>query len=355
MTKKSFKFIIIALSLVFVSLVFTEYKSRWNESDSDDISQQSLIRISPSSLMLTLDDETLPFYIFELPITGLEDVSLESYDMILVNEDTVNGLENGASHLLHSGKIIYYSNPKITNEEIAQKLSIPKNYISVVNPYEKIATVIYKANHSIIFADMYQTNAIEDAEIPMDISLQNGLITGLKSALELREADDALQIVDLKMLNCYVGQSKKITMTIAHNTYPKGKWIVNGKQQDVWDAAGIATLNPVSSYAIGEYTVRMHVNIVGHTMLEFSDPGISTGRSFNPPNQTYFSSLGDDNSEVRDWFITPNSKIKGQAITIAPEIRATSANATGLRGSFTKLTYQYDKTTNWTLDAGSWF
>jgi len=161
-------------------------------------------------------------------------------------------------------------------------------------------------------------------------------------------------------------------MTITHTIHRKGQWIVNGANQEVWDSTGFTRLDPVPNYAILGYTVRMHSNIVGHKLLEFSTLpntelsqnisisigseglGGTTGWQFNPMSQTYFSSMGDDSQQVRDWKVVANSIINGETRVTAPGIRVTSGNGIGQRGSFTKLTYPIGNS-NWILEAGTWF
>lgn len=94
---------------------------------------------------------------------------LESADVITIDYQNLQDIEDCAKALVDDGKIICIYAPEASNEEIADRLSIPRNAEYAYNPYVLAATYIYEVagsyvigNDWLIPAVVATTNIAED-------------------------------------------------------------------------------------------------------------------------------------------------------------------------------------------------
>lgn len=356
---------------------------------------------------------------------------IENAVIITVSYDSLGDISDQAKSFIDNGKILYITSPQESLESIAESLSIPKqgtsvyndsaalfaysiykvdegnyafqqHYALIENPIETLKENLYSqksASLTVKDAQTFQTSCLLDSDLAA-MYTDNALKGAYESAISTIEMTNSIEnstvqtrsasvpstgqpIVDTAMLYVYDRNSRYFGyLNGTQWIYPKGKYSVDGKSQYVFTVISDVYANPTPGFCVSQYKVRMHCNIVGHTLLEAASlpsgasamSTITLGASFGatgPSASASFSTSWQYNPEsqlinrvspeprVMDWYVTTVSPQAGKSYDVAPGLQVATENSVGSRGTFTTMycdgdLFGFFAQTN-QIEFGTWF
>lgn len=373
----------------------------------------SLTGVSEDKVILTLDENTSS----DLIATA---------DVLVVAYEDLNLIESNAKEIVDTGKMLYITSPQVSAEDIAVRLTIPKEGISSYNEQTLVAYSIYKVeglyvyqNHYVAVGEVVNENKLskqtdklrslssddKNQEVPLPAAGESNfnLVNTIQrnDATELKMITDGIDVaiesmsttieqVDDEVHNKYdvgkivpfstswpstaVSRMYVDTLNVYDNNgksygylkgtvkvYDVGRVLVNNISQLVYNVISRVEVYPLSNIKVKQYKVRIHCNIVGHTMLETTtlpsginySQGVSlqgtfnksdgaggsisynTSWTYNPESQKINRSSPQD--KVVDWTAETVSATEGKSYDIAPGMTIASVGQTGQRGAFSKI------------------
>ena len=316
--------------------------------------------------------------------------------IVVVPEDQLVTVKDYAKNLVDDGKILYIQDTSQNKEALANYFSIPKATRSVYNNMPHIAATIYKASDCYVFSYIYvQIDASNSETSNCSYSLANAqeiipIEDGLASARDLyEEANHAPSLVNVAkgipsganeiysdVVRIYGPNSSYLgDGIVTQYLYKKGNGIVNGQQMYIFDTVTSFKGAPNSDKYLQSYQGRLHCNISGHTLIDYSilpsntsststvqvsGGGLSGGTSwtFTPDSQIITTNASPSNNYV-DYFGSPQVIRYGHSWEMLPGIRAATSNGAGSRGAFSKLTIPvlgiFGQVGSYDIEVGGWF
>lgn len=374
------------------------------------------------SLALSIILTILPSYATEgnkkIPVrvdySSASQQEISKANIVVVDYTSLSDISSYAKDIIDSGKMLYIVAPQESLEDIAKDLSIPKRGISA---YNDVATLFaysiynigednYAFQHHYILSDepsgdvnsnsstskssqdlspitkeqtsFQSANIIANDNVNLQSYIENNLLGAYESALSTTQTtlstknvvDPKMRamppaggspIIDTEILNVYGTFNNYLGyLSGTQWIYTEGKCIVDGKLQDIFNVISSVSAHPSATTKVTEYKVRMHCNIVGHTLLDsVSIPsgisktvslsvGTSLGSSgssvtggygiswqYNPESQIIKKS--SPTPRVIDWKATPVSPGYNDDYKIMPGIQVATTNSKGSRGTFTTM------------------
>lgn len=288
---------------------------------------------------------------------GFGDNKIQS-EVITVEYENIDAIAPQAKQIIDDGKILYISNPKISNEDLAVKFSIPKDDLTHYNNMLLVATSIYKIydiyvfeNHYALYVDSVETmntpSSLMNPDSNVEMSVENeksfastvivdlpdnlNVNSMINIAIESRETvrknasknqtvqkdgeispssvslpgnPDRVYVGSCDVYdhsNNYLGYIRAI-----QNNYEKGYWTVNNVSQYVTDIVTQFEIYPLTTYVV-RYKGRIHCNITGHTALEAASVPSNVNQSQSVT--LGLNSSGMSGSTTTSWSYNPESQI----------------------------------------------
>lgn len=345
-----------------------------------------------------ISDEAVIYIDADTAFADCEDATI-----VVVPEGQLATIAGYAKSLVDSDKILYIADTSRNKEALAEYLSIPNSTTSVYNNMPHIAAVIYKAGNHYVFsyiyvqidpgpyaADAESSTISSSAAEALSLDELVDMDDALASALDLYNAANQapLLIAGARALPSGADATYSDVVKIYSSSgallgdglatqylYKKGYGTVNGQQMYIFDVITSFKGAPNASTYLQTYQGRMHCNINGHTLIDYSvlpsntsasssiqlsGGGLSGGTSWTfTPDSQIITTTGVPSSKYVDYLGRPQVYRYGHTWEMLPGIRAASTNGDGSRGAFSKLTIPVygilGTVREYNLEVGGWF
>lgn len=332
---------------------------------------------------------------------------VEGVDIIQIAYENLYLISNEAKDLIDNGALLFISAPQDSLENVAAMLSIQKDSVSTYNDsLELLAYSIYFNGDVYVFQKHYalyadttlQCEAITDDGMSENINLEDLQNTFNDATVICSDSERRAQIEDsIKIAYVAMQDSLKFEETVtepsgstrsaafpevasrittetlnvynasgnllgylsgAQYIYDKGYYTVNQQTQFVFNSVSCVTAYPFNT-TVKKYKVRMHCNIVGHTLIvsanvpssvsysqnvtlgvQLNSSGVGgsgstmTGWSYNPESQVVTKT--SPQNRVIDWNVK-TTEIYNKSYDVTTGIQVATTNGQGSRGVFTTM------------------